>query len=703
MRRRLAGVLTTVLAIMAVGFGPVSAPSAFAVTEEAYTPPPSGAWQVEGRGWGHGVGMSQWGAQAQALQGRTAEQILDFYYPGTARYDIGQDYPLRVRLDALAGATMTSGPVPGGSLVITDLATGASATAPPGARVEVTRSAGAFTVTTGGAPLAVGASAVVTGPVQVGGSGGSQVWAYRPDGSGTRYPGALRANPTGAATLEVVNHVPMEQYLRGVVPRESPASWGAAALQAQAIAARTYALAVRNTAATADLCDTTQCQVYGGAAVVTASGAVTERFDPRTDAAISATARIARYYGGGPAFTQFSSSNGGYSRAGSRPYLVAQPDPYTGTAPGDDVSRWTGTLSVSRVQQSCPSGGTLQRMVLTRDGRGELGGRVTQARLECTTGTATVNTPAFGLLSSWWRPTSVGQPFGNAEAIVGSSGGITVTGWAIDPDTTSPVTIRVEVDGGTAGSVLANGPRADVGAAFPAYGAAHGFDVTLPSAPRTADVCVVAVNTGAGSDSVLGCRTLTVPPGAPYGAVDAASGVPERGSSPQGISVRGWAVDPDAGTAPVAVEVRVDGTPATTVTADLSRPDVGAALPGVGDRHGYGVTVPATPGAHEVCVLAVNMPAGRNPTLGCRSVTVPGGPAVGNFEILEVVPGGVRVRGWALDPDTANPVSVWLSHGGSGEPVVADRPRTDVAAAYPEHGDRHGFDVTLSLPAGLQA
>lgn len=671
--------------------------------EEVVTLPASGSWSVEGRGWGHGIGMSQWGAQGAALQGLTAEQILDFYYPGTTRFDIGQDYALRVRLSALGGASATFGPVTGSSLVVVDTASGQSVTAAPGARIVVAKTAAGFTATAvlGGVqtPLTLGSATTVTGPVDVRDVAGGQAWAYQASGAGVRYPATLRSNATGTASLEVVAHVPMEQYLRGVVPRESSSGWAPAALQAQAVAARSYALAVRAGSGTADLCDTTACQVYGGAASSTAAGAVTELYASTTDAAVLATARIARYYGGGPAFTQFSSTNGGYSKVGSRPYLVAKPDPYSGTAPGDTRTRWTDTLTVARVQQSCPAGGTLQRMVLTRDGLGDLGGRILSARLECTTGTATIATPAFGLLSSWWRPTSVGVPRGNLEVAVGTVGGVRVKGWALDPDTTDPVTVRVTY-GGQTRSTVARLERADVGAAFPGSGSLHGFDETFPASAGPVSVCVTVVNVGSGTDLSLGCASVTVSAGAPFGSFDSVAAAPGSGSPGATVAAQGWAVDPDAPTAPVSVQLLVDGVLTATATGNLPRPDVGAALPGVGDSHGYRLTATAAAGQREICVRAVDTPSGSAVTLGCRTVTVPGGPPRGNAEVIVGDTGGVRVVGWALDPDTTDPVSVRVDVAGTSRTVRADGTRNDIAGAFPGYGSAHGFSAVLPVAAG---
>ena len=129
--------------------------------------------------------------------------------------------------------------------------------------------------------------------------------------------------------------LPLDRYVQGVVPSEVPTSWPADAVRAQAVAARTYAAFEREAATDYyDICDTTSCQVYGGLSAE----------DAAANDAVRATRGRVVLYEGLPAFTQFSSSNGGYSSAGSQPYLVAQPDPYEASSdnPNDP---WTATVT----------------------------------------------------------------------------------------------------------------------------------------------------------------------------------------------------------------------------------------------------------------------------------------------------------------------------------------------------------------------
>jgi hypothetical protein len=106
---------------------------------------------------------------------------------------------------------------------------------------------------------------------------------------------------------------------------------------------------------------------------------------------------------------------------------------------------------------------------------------------------------------------ATGSPFGSGfDRLAAVHGGIEVAGWAIDPDTTGAIKVRVSVDGSTTKDVLADGARYDVAAANPGYGGGHGFATTLSAAPGTHRVCVTALNVGAGTDTALGCSSVIV-------------------------------------------------------------------------------------------------------------------------------------------------------------------------------------------------
>lgn len=192
-------------------------------------------------------------------------------------------------------------------------------------------------------------------------------------------------------------------------------------------------------------------------------------------------------------------------------------------------------------------------------------------------------------------------PYGNLESVSAADGSVTVSGWAVDPDTTAPIAVHVYVDG-TATATTAGLARPDVGA--------HGYVSTVPAAVGARQVCAYALNNGPGPHALLGCRIVTVPgpsqrpPDGNLENVIASAGQ---------VRVVGWAVDHDDARAPVPVHVYVDGV-GTAVTADRIRADVG--------QHGLDASLAAAPGLRNVCVYAMNTGPGANVLLGCRAVRV---------------------------------------------------------------------------------
>ena len=395
--------------------------SANVTTNETYARDSDSTFAVEGHGWGHGHGMSQWGAQGAASLSRTADDITAFYYPGTAKGSLA-DSPIRVLLQADTGGDTQV--YPATNLAATDLATNARLVLPSGYDRwrAVTDSAGLHLQGLVGSAwrnVAIGGTYVSPGPILFGGS--TFVRVLFPDGSSRDYRGGIRSVRVSATTTQTVNVLTMETYLLGVVPRESSSSWKPAALQAQAVAARSYSAYKRAHAPSGqsfDICDTTQCQVYGGAA--TWSGTTRTSLEPQsTTDAVRATAGVIRTYDGAAIFAEFCSSNGGWSTDGGVAYLKAQRDDWDG-AVSNTVHSWTATLTAAQVEARYPAIGTLKRIRVTeRDGNGEWGGRVKTVVLEgvdssgaatsvTTTGAGIYNANSWparsdGLRSSWWH------------------------------------------------------------------------------------------------------------------------------------------------------------------------------------------------------------------------------------------------------------------------------------------------------------
>ncbi|MBC7595292.1 MAG: SpoIID/LytB domain-containing protein, partial [Kineosporiaceae bacterium] len=218
-----------------------------------------------------------------------------------------------------------------------------------------------------------------------------------PDGSSTRSRNIVRSSvpAKGSSDRATVNIVNLEHYVRGVISAEMPSSWKPEALKAQAVAARTYGVRGLTPSRYYDLCDTTSCQVYKGVSAETVA----------TDAAVNATNGKIVTYQSKPAFTQFSSSSGGRTAAGSQPYLTDAPDSYDDFA-ANPVHNWTISIAASTVEKKWPTIGILKTIKVTkRTGHGDFGGRVVSATLTGSKGSKTVtgNDLRFGLgLRSNW-------------------------------------------------------------------------------------------------------------------------------------------------------------------------------------------------------------------------------------------------------------------------------------------------------------
>jgi stage II sporulation protein D len=370
-----------------------------AVGAPALRVPDRATLKIDGHGFGHGHGLSQYGAQGAARQGLSAQQIVRFYYPhtraGTAKG------PVRVHITGDTDNNTTVAARAG--LKVRSLGTGTTTAVPTrGPASKATR-------------WRLSAGAAGTTKVSYL-TGAWHAWK-KLDGDGEfRAPGSLRlvlpsSVVTYRGTLQLrslpgsparqrvtVNRVALDDYVRGVIPREMPALWDQAALRAQAIAARSYAAfeVADSTNRVYQLCDTSTCQVYGGRSAEFAS----------TNQATTATAGQIRTFHGAPAFTQFSSSNGGQLAAGSQPYLVAKKDPYDGW-PGNPNHTWTTQVTARAVEKAFPSIGNLQSITVTqRDGLGQWHGRVISMKLVGSTGTLTPSGDTFrsalGLRSTWF-------------------------------------------------------------------------------------------------------------------------------------------------------------------------------------------------------------------------------------------------------------------------------------------------------------
>jgi stage II sporulation protein D len=337
---------------------------------------------ISGAGFGHGIGLSQYGAYGYALHGRSYQAILAHYYKGT-RLSTAPSRPVRVLLQPednymrVRGATRISG----------------HALRP--SRTYIARQSGDAIVirTTSGKRVArVGNGARFTGrdPLRLLGPALNGV-------TSGLYRGAVELRTEGRG-LTSINVLDLDSYVRGVVAGEMPSSWPLEALKSQAVAARTYALTTRKTDGLFDQYPDTRSQMYRG---VTGESV-------RSDAAVRATSGRIVTYGGVPAVTYYFSTSGGYTEniefsfvgALSKPWLVGVPDPYDGLSP---YHRWKVRDSAATLDRTLGAPGSFKRVKVLKRG---VSPRVVRARVIGSKGSVTLSGPTIrsrlGLRDTWF-------------------------------------------------------------------------------------------------------------------------------------------------------------------------------------------------------------------------------------------------------------------------------------------------------------
>lgn len=662
------------------------------------------SFRFDGGGWGHGVGMSQYGARGRATNGASYTQILGHYYQSTSVVSQPGPDDLRVLLGESADTVVT--PTGAVSFELNGTPVG---TAAGGGDTTITAVGNQFQASgqAGFGPIGTG---VETLYVTFAGSGPMRV-----SNTGHRYQyGRLAITIAAPGVLRVIlQDLTMDQYLYGL--GEMPSSWPSEALKAQAVAARSYAKNVaakrRADGTPFDLFVTVQDQAYVGyEKEAGASGA-------SWVAAVNATSGEVVAYQGSVIQAFYHSSSGGHTENSERvfsqalPYLKGVPDPEDGF--DSPRHRWSRTYSAEQLSN------WLARFTDTNVGDvssvtflGPFGvsGRIDKAtaRLVGSAGTKDVTGARFrqvvnsgvtndgGGLDMQLLSTSIVttvDPFGSIDVVMGSETGVNVAGWALDPNSVDPIDVHIYVDGAIAGAATASKPRADVEAVHPSYGPNHGFDTTVSVSPGDHSVCVYAINAFVGNNVLLGCRTVTTNP---FGAFDAIS--PIGG----GVKVEGWAIDPNTA-GPIDVHAYVDGAFASAFSASSSRPDLAGPFPGLGIGHGFVASVPVGGGTHNVCLYAINFGPGTNRHIACRQITLGANP-FGSLDVAQAGPSGIRIAGWALDPNTPGDIEMHAYINGSfGGSFRADIDRPDVSAAFPGFGGSHGFDSVIGaqLPGGV--
>jgi stage II sporulation protein D len=383
---------------------------------------------IKGRGWGHALGMGQWGALGMAKKGFAYDRILTYYYRGTS---VGPAPVQKVRVLLSEAGKVT-------------VSSAADFSVQDAAGTIEQLPAGAYSV---GAGFKLRIDPALP-PVAL-----QQPLTFLPGKAAlalgkTRYRGQIQLQLVGTR-LQAVNVVGLDAYVRGVVTREMPKDWPEAALEAQAVAARSYALAVRQLGGL--LYPDTRSQVYGGLDAETPGGV----------AAVKDTKGQVVLYGGKVATTYYFSSSGGrtasyadlYPGRPAVPYLVSVADPYDVVSPyhtwgpyvftAAELSKKLHVTGITDLVPDRPSG--RPRQILALGARGQV-----------TLPAGTVRA-ALGLRSSWISigVLSLARPTGRLTA--GSP--IALTG--VVKRVKDPVTLEQKPAGGAWEAGPALTPAAD--------------------------------------------------------------------------------------------------------------------------------------------------------------------------------------------------------------------------------------------------
>jgi stage II sporulation protein D len=332
-------------------------------------------WVVKGRGFGHGVGMSAYGAYGYAQHGKGYRFILGHYYSGTTIGTLTKPSVVRVLLTTAGGDVGFS-----------------AATSACGEQLDPARSYQAHRLgnsvvlrSSGGKPLAkCGRTlrAAGAGKIAIAGIG--------------TFRGALETVPEGSG-LNVVNALAVDQYVKGVIPNESPPSWPMAELKAQAVASRSFALTAGRDGNGFDLYADTRSQVYKG---------LESEYSSSNEAA-EQTRRQVVMYGGQIAETLFSACSGGKTESivnvfgTAIPYLVGVPDPYDSDCP---LHEWTLKFSGPEISSRLSGylDGKLKKVAIAKTGYSP---RIIEAKLYGTGGVTSVSGEqlevALGGYSTW--------------------------------------------------------------------------------------------------------------------------------------------------------------------------------------------------------------------------------------------------------------------------------------------------------------
>jgi stage II sporulation protein D len=428
-RTRLIGVLVAGVALCAPA-------GALASSQTSFT--------INGGGFGHGIGMSQYGALGFSLHHYSYSQILHHYYENTTIGVLKPAPEITVLLQngglSFSGATKANG----------------------WDKLNASRSYGALDVADGKIELISGGKDYGTFRTPLTITDGGKIDVI---GLG-EYRGSLVLRPDGSGGIQTVNRLSLENYVRGVIAAEMPSSWPAAALEAQAIAARTYAVASEPVSSDYDVYPDTRSQMYGGVSAETTA----------TNKAAAATAGKIVEHDGLPAVTYFFSSSGGYTESiqnvwlGTSPvaWLKGVPDPYDNSG-GNPYHRWKVKLSLVSASGDLSGlySGTLKGIKVLKTG---VSPRIISAEVVGTKSSTDVSGPQlqqlFGTMSTYMSFTTV-----TASGTINSGGsgtGSSPTTTTTASTTTSTTTTTPSGGGGlTAAKAGSQGGMEVTGDVFP--------------------------------------------------------------------------------------------------------------------------------------------------------------------------------------------------------------------------------------------
>ena len=386
---------------------------------------------VRGAGFGHGIGMSQYGAFGFAERGSDHGEILRHYYSGTQIGRLGSGGQVRVLLKTDSRIVFGSATRVAGGRKLDPTRRYVTTRGLSGA--VVLRSSGGRSLGSYASPLSITGDA--DGVRVFGRSAHAAV-----DG---RFRGNLQVRASSLGGVSAINALGIEDYIRGVVAGEMPSGWPREALRAQAVAARTYALATSKNGDGFDQYADTRSQVYNGIVGETAA----------TDAAVAATTGEVVAYQGKPIVTYYFSTSGGRTEnienvfigAEPAPYLTSVADPYDGASPRH---KWVRRMTLRAAQRRLGSlvNGSLTRIRVLRRGRSP---RVVAAQVIGTGGRTPVSGPALrsklGLYDTWARFTVI-----TANATRGDGNALRTS-----PATPAPAAPAAPVTGGAVPSARA--------------------------------------------------------------------------------------------------------------------------------------------------------------------------------------------------------------------------------------------------------